>query len=175
MKALDWTHAVREVPADGLAVSRHATTEEARELAKELEIPSVEVLEATYRLAPLTGGRVSCKGKLEARVTQECVISLEPMSATVSVPLDVVFAPAAASPSGDLEGSLDDLDQPDEELIEHGVIDVGRVVTEELMAGLDPYPRLDNARFEWNDDAGEKAGEHPFAALARLRKPEDSP
>lgn len=175
MKALDWAHAVRDVPADGLRVTRNATPEEACALAKELEIPSVEGLEVTYRLAPLTGGRLSFKGKLEARVTQECVVTLEPVPATVSVLLDVVFSPAAASPSGNLESSLDDLERPDEELIEHGMIEVGRVVMEELVAGLDPYPRLESARFEWTDDEGEKAGEHPFAALARLRKPGNSP
>jgi uncharacterized metal-binding protein YceD (DUF177 family) len=170
MKALEWTHAVRDVPEDGLDVTRRATAQETQALAEMLEIPAVESLDVTYRLAPLAGGRFSLKGNLEARVTQECVVTLEPVASTVSVPLDAVFNPDAGAPRGDHEGTLGDLERPDEELIEHGVIDVGRMVTEELLSGLDPYPRREDAHFKWSDEKGEAAGGHPFAALARLKK-----
>jgi uncharacterized metal-binding protein YceD (DUF177 family) len=174
MTALEWTHAARDVPADGLAISRQATSEEARALAETLEIPAVDSLDVTYRLAPIAGGRFSLKGRLEARITQECVVTLEPVLSAVSLPLDVVFSPEASVPGNDLEGSLEDLEQPDEEPIEHGVIDVGRVVTEEILSGLDPYPRREDARFDWSDEKGEGASVHPFAALARLKKTGDS-
>jgi uncharacterized metal-binding protein YceD (DUF177 family) len=173
MRALEWTHAVRDVPEEGLAVARHATGEEARALAAELGILSLEALDVTYRLAPLAGGRFALKGSLDARLTQECVVTLEPVAATVSVGLDAVFRPEASEPKGDLEGTLQDLEQPDEELIEHGVIDVGRLVTEELLSGLDPYPRRADAQFEWSDEKGEAASAHPFAALAKLKKSKD--
>lgn len=173
MKALDWTHAVRDVPADGLAVTRHATKDEVRAMALALEIPAVEALDAVYRLAPLAGGRFSLKGNLSARVTQECVVSLEPILSQVSVPLDVIFSPELSAPASDLEGSLEDLERPDEEPIEHGVVDIGRVVMEELLSGLNPYPRLEGAQFEWSDDKDEGAADHPFAALARLKKSAD--
>jgi hypothetical protein len=53
------------------------------------------------------------------------------------------------------------------------VIDVGRLVTEELLSGLDPYPRRADAQFEWSDEKGEAASAHPFAALAKLKKSKD--
>ena len=173
MKALQWTHAVRDVPQDGLAINRAATPEECQTLAKELEIPSIESLEVRYGVVPRSGGRLALEGTITARVTQECVVSLDPVSATVRADLDIVYSPEPADEGGEIEGSPDDLDKPDEEPIEHGMIDVGRVVMEELLAGLDPYPRRDDAKFDWTDEKGEAAGEHPFAALAKLKQPKE--
>lgn len=170
MTALEWTHAVRDVPEDGLAVERHATEAERRLLASELEIASVEELMVTYRLAPRSGGRLTLVGKLRARVIQECVVTLEPVNGTIDVGLDVVFTAEPSRQGDEIEGSLDDLGKPDEEPIEHGAVDIGRIVTEEALANLDPYPRRPEASFDWTDEKGEAAGEHPFAALAKLKK-----
>ncbi len=174
MTALDWTHAAREVPADGLAVSRKATADEARSLAEMLEIPSVDSLEANYRIASIARGRFSLKGRLDARVTQECVVTLEPVASTLSVPLDVNFSPEIATARDDPEAAPDDLEQPDEEPIENGVMNVGRVVMEELLSNLDPYPRREDAQFDWSDEKSAASKLNPFAALARLKKSGDS-
>ena len=170
MTALEWTHAVRDVPADGLAVERRATEAERERLARELAIPSVDDLTVSYRLSPRTGGRLALEGRLAATVTQECVVTLEPVGGTLTVPLDVVFSPDPIAPGAEIEGSLEDLDKPDEEPIVHGAIDVGRIVEEEILASLDPYPRRADASFEWTDEKGEAAGEHPFAVLGKLKK-----
>jgi hypothetical protein len=61
---------------------------------------------------------------------------------------------------------------PDEEPMENGAIDVGRVVFEELMSGIDPYPRRPDAHFDWSGDGIEETRDNPFAALSRLRKPQ---
>ena len=174
MTALDWTHATRDVPEGGLAISRRATAEETDALAAAIEVPSVQSLAATYRLAPVAGGRFTLKGQIEATVTQACVVTLDPVTSQVSLPLNVIFTSRAQGPHGDSEGSLDDLEQPDEEPIEHGVIDVGRVVVEELLSNLDPYPRSADAQLERTEAGGEGGPQHPFAALARLKKSGDS-
>lgn len=173
MKALQWTHAVRDVPQDGLDIRRSATAEECQALAQELGIPAIEALEVTYRIVAKTGGRFALNGTIAARVTQDCVVSLDPIDAKVHAVLDIVYTPEPSDQGEEVEASADDLDKPDEEPIEHGTIDVGRVVMEELVAGLDPYPRREDAKFDWTDVKGEAAGEHPFAALAKLRQPKD--
>lgn len=173
MTPLEWIHAVRDVPSEGLPVERPVTEEEARRLAEALEIVSVDKLVARYKLVPRPGGRLALTGTINAKVTQACVVTLEPVSSALSLPLDVVFTSKA--PDGDLaagEGSLDDLDTPDEEPIENGTVDVGRIVLEELMSGIDPYPRSPDANFDWAEDTNASRADHPFAALARLRKPE---
>jgi len=169
MTPLDWTHAVRDVPSDGVAIERTATPEESARLAEALDIVSLEKLVAKYRLTPRSGRRLALTGSIEARVTQECVVTLEPLTSALSLPLDVVFVPRTdgAEITG---GSLEDLDAPDEEPIDNGVVDVGRIVVEELLSGLDPYPRSPDAHFDWTDAQGDAADDNPFAALARLRK-----
>ncbi len=171
MNALDWTHAVRDLPANGLVVERKASVEEARRLAEELTIPSVDSLVARYRITSIANGRLAVSGTIDAQVTQECVVTLEPVSSTVRVPVDVIFTPHAHVPEPEIEGSLEDLESPDEEPIENGTIDIGRIVVEELVSGLDPYPRREGVSFDWTDEKDVAAGESPFAALARLKKP----
>jgi len=173
MSVLEWTHAVRDVPADGLAVEREASADERKRLAEELAIVSVEHLVAKYRITPLSKGRLGVAGKVETRVTQDCVVTLEPVTSTVSVPLDVIFTPESHVPEPEIEGSLEDLESPDEEPIENGVIDMGRIVVEELVSGLDPYPRREGASLDWTDERSATAETSPFAALARLKRSSD--
>ncbi|MGE0766669.1 MAG: DUF177 domain-containing protein [Hyphomicrobiaceae bacterium] len=172
MTPLDWTHAVRDVPGDGLPVERTATVDELQRLADALRVVSVDQLAARYRLTPRPGGRLALSGVIDARVTQECVVTLDPVASSISIPLDVIFTSQASTSDPAIEGSLDDLESPDEEPIENGAVDVGRIVLEELLSGIDPYPRLPEASFDWSDTKGDPAAEKPFAALARLRKPQ---
>lgn len=173
MTELSWKHAVRDVPQDGLLVDRTATTDEATSLAAELKVLAIEALRVRYRLAPASGDRLTLTGSIEARLTQECVVTLEPVASTVSVPLDVVFSPEPTVPP-EAEGTLEDLEQPFEEPIEGGLVDVGRIVTEELLSNLDPYPRSAGASFDWKDETNAAAGSRPFAALAKLQGPDGS-
>lgn len=172
MTTLEWTHAVRDVPSEGLAVERTATTEEAAKLADALDIISVDKLQVKYRLVPQSGGRLALMGTIDAQVTQECIVTLDPVASAISLPLNVVFTQRAASDDTATNGSLEDLESPDEEPIENGIVDLGRIVLEELLSGLDPYPRRPDASFDWTDQTSETAADKPFAALARLRKPQ---
>jgi hypothetical protein len=47
-------------------------------------------------------------------------------------------------------------------------VDLGALATEFLMLGIDPYPRKPGAVFEAQTAQDET--DHPFAALARLRR-----
>ena len=53
-----------------------------------------------------------------------------------------------------------------------GAVDLGAIATEFLLLGIDPYPRKPGAVFE-APPAGDPAS-HPFAALAALKKGDDS-
>jgi len=171
MTPLDWTHVVRDIPAEGLSIERAASSEETTRLAEALGILSVDKLVVRYRLIPRAGGRLALTGSIAAHVTQECVVTLDPVAATLSLPLDAIYTPHVSEADSAVEGTLEDLEKPEEEPIENGRIDVGRVVLEELMSGIDPYPRRPDANFDWPGDAAETAGDNPFAALERLRKP----
>jgi hypothetical protein len=59
-------------------------------------------------------------------------------------------------------------DEPEIEPLINDTIDLGAIATEFLLLGIDPYPRKPEAVFE--APPTEDAADHPFAALAGLRK-----
>ena len=74
-------------------------------------------------------------------------------------------APAATAAEG--HHAEPDDEEPPEPLI-GGTVDLGALATEFLLLGIDPYPRKAGAEFA--PPKVEDGGEHPFAALAALKK-----
>ena len=156
--------AVATVPDTGLDVKICASEVERRVLAAQCEIPSVQSFEAGFHVRKQGGkGRFHVSGNLQARVTQMCVVSLEPFEGDISAGIDVAFAPPSRLP---LEPPLTLNDPPDP--IIDGQIDLGALAAEFLVLNLDLYPRKPGAVFDATD-AGENAEEKdsPFAVLLR--------
>jgi uncharacterized protein len=109
-------------------------------------------------------------GRVKASVTQTCVVTLDPVENEVDEPIDLIFAPA--SQIRELADYVDDGSEtetadPPEPIVK-GIIDIGRLATDALFLGLDPYPRKPDAVFEPVLTA-EDPEEHPFAALKALK------
>lgn len=118
-----------------------ATPAERIALAKRLDLISVELLEGDVHLMPAKSGMIRVKGTLHARVTQTCVVTLDPVPAELTEDVDVLFTENEA----DLSVSEDDPEAP--ELIRNKRIDLGEVLTQTLALSLDPYPRKPDATF----------------------------
>ena len=163
-----WGHASSDIATGGLSRTRKASADECRALEQALRIPSVASLEASYRIAGLSGGGYKLSGDIKADVVQACVVTLEPVPALVADRFNVEFwsDPASREEKGDqsvLEGA-------DVEPLIVGQIDVGRIVFETLSGGLNPYPRKQGAEFGWQDPALAKPElQGPFAALAKFK------
>ena len=158
---------------EGQTVTVEASPAEREALASFLALPAIAVLTATLTLEPQGRGGARVTGSVHGECTQTCVVSLEPISATVDEAVDVRFAPPAATDSrstGPRETqtvSLEDEDEPDPVI--DGKIDLGALAAEFFALGLDPYPRKPGAVFE-QGMAGEPI-DSPFAALAPRNKP----
>ena len=166
---LDWGHDISDISAAGLDVKRQATAPERAVLAAALEILSCEAMQVSYRLtrAPAEGYRL--KGKLVADVSQACVVTLAPVLETVTAAFAVDFRPEDEVRG--MDGGAVDLDEDVEvEPVEGTWLAVGRIVFEELAAGLNPYPRRPGAEFTPAADAVKPAKENPFAVLAKLKQ-----
>jgi uncharacterized metal-binding protein YceD (DUF177 family) len=116
---------------------------------------------------------VALDGRLTAGITQTCVGTLDPLAATVDLPVELDFWPAKLLEA--LEQSAEEtealLDWP--EPIVDGTIDPGPVVYQILATSLEPYPKREGASFEWSQQpsqAGEAEQSGPFAALAALKR-----
>lgn len=165
---LDWTEKSTEIPAGGLNKTRQATATELEQAAQALDILGVPNLSTRYRVVAISGGAYRLTGSMDASVKQACVISLEPVNGVVQASFDVEFWPGLKPEESEAEASV--LNGPDVELLEHGIIPVGRIVIETLSASLDPYPRREGEEFTWQDPEAADAEKHnPFAALSKLK------
>jgi uncharacterized metal-binding protein YceD (DUF177 family) len=148
----------REIVADEAARAAMAETAGVREISS---------ARASFDLTPRSGGRVHVGGRVQARVGQTCVVTLEPLENDIDEEVDLIFVPMEQIPE------LAEPDEPSEiedppEPIENGIIDLGRLATDALFLGLDPYPRRSDAVFEPPVEAQDPEA-HPFAALKALK------
>jgi hypothetical protein len=158
-----------EIPEGGLHCAIEAPAEARAAIAKLAGLRELTQLSAEFDLAR-RGASVAVSGRVQARVGQTCVVTLDPIESTVDEPIDVLFAPApvgaAASEPAGAAKALDAAEEP-EPLVD-GKVDLGALATEFLMLGIDPYPRKPGAEF--SPPKVEDGGDHPFAALAALKK-----
>lgn len=165
---LDWQHDIRSIPENGLEVKREATEAERTSLAKALELVTCKRLLARYAIQQRAGGHFHLAGKVDVSVTQTCVVTLEEIERSYTAPLDVELWPAETLADTEMGEDVDPLGA-DREAIEDGRIDIGRIIYEELASAIDPFPRRDDAAFEWEDREGAERT-HPFAALEKLKR-----
>jgi hypothetical protein len=158
---------VDSIPRGGLTLAIEASPTEREALAALYRLPSIEALSAELTLERSAQDEVRVTGAVHGRLTQTCVVSLEPFPAAVNEEVDVRFAElayAAAAPRLSKEPqtfSIDGEDEPDP--IIDGRIDLGALAAEFFALGLDPYPRKPGAAFEAPQDREEAAS--PFSAL----------
>jgi uncharacterized metal-binding protein YceD (DUF177 family) len=152
---------VEPLPRDGLETEIEANAAERESLAALNGLPAIARLTARFVVKKWRRG-VEVEGELSARVTQTCVVSLEPFEVDIDEPIDARFlpgAPGAAPPVDPLEE-----DAPDP-LID-GKIDLGALASEFLTLSLDPYPRKPGVAFE--PPAEDEGPDSPFARLRSL-------
>ena len=164
-------------PDGGVDVALAADPAERRALARRFDLLELSLLRATGRLERhVPGGEIWFEGWLEAALVQECVLSLEPVPATLRQPIErrwrrVDGPPATAGP--EIWRSDDD----EVELVTGRTIDLGEMVAEELALALDPYPRAADALALVSERLGPNISlggfeppETPLAALAQLQQ-----
>lgn len=163
---------VAQIPDTGLHRDIEAGQAERDMMAEVAGLREIMSASASLDMTPQSGGRVHVAGRVRARIGQTCVVSLDPIENDIDEAVDLIFAPPEQIPElADLvdEAAESDAEIPDPpEPIENGVIDLGRVATDALFLGVDPYPRKADAVFEPPVVAADPE-DHPFAALKALQ------
>ena len=146
-------------------------------LARRFALVELPALSAEVRLRRARAGRfVEIDGVLQARVVQNCVVTLDPVAAALDEPFTLLLGPIGrAAPAPATSDLIIDLDEP--EPLDGDDIDIGELVAQQLSLALDPYPRTAGAADPRESAvadgaAAEPAVERPFAALLARRKPE---
>ena len=163
---------VAQIPDTGLHRDIEAEPAVRNAMAEVAGLREILSASASLDVTPKSGGRVHVAGHVRARIGQTCVVTLEPIENDIDEPIDLIFAPPEQIPQlADLvdEAAESDVEIPDPpEPIVNGVIDLGRLATDALFLGLDPYPRRPDAVFEPPVVAADPE-DHPFAALKALQ------
>lgn len=164
---------------DGQEKVLRATDGELQAIAALQDLRSLNSLILTYRLYKAPGGSVRLKGVVEAEAVQTCVVTLEPVEASVKTPVEAEFWPPTRieaiereqPDSGPASDPLADWPEP----IVNGTIDPGTLAYETFALALDPYPRCKGAYLprepeEGVEEASDEGRQNPFAALAQLKR-----
>ncbi|HER25805.1 MAG TPA: DUF177 domain-containing protein, partial [Rhodospirillales bacterium] len=139
---------------------------------------------AGFTLLPGHKKRLLLQGRLKAKITQSCVVTLKPVITDLDIAIERTFTDAIKGPRNDsgepdeegflsTGGQVKNLpDQPD--LLVDGGIDLGEVASQQLAIEIDPFPRLDSAAMEDKVQMIEtqevENRENPFAVLQGLKK-----
>lgn len=174
---------VAKVSEAGEGFHLEATPEERVALARRFDLVDLPSLEAEGEIFVSDHGRrARVEGVMRARVVQACVVTLEPVPATVEDTFVRTYAVAPTRPSGVEQEVVLDLEAEEPpEVLEGGVVDIGEAVSETLGLALDPYPRAPGAALgvaapsgpqaQQNvTEAPEKKRESPFSVLKGLVK-----
>ncbi|MBD8663566.1 DUF177 domain-containing protein [Rhizobium sp. CFBP 8752] len=169
---------VGNISANPVTVTVEADENELKGLAVLWDVVSVNSLKAEIYIARWKKDGVRLKGHVKAAVTQACVVTLDPVSSTISEDFDQVFVPEGSKlarvVTAESAEMVVDPDGPDlPEMFVGDTIDAGEVVAEFVALAIDPYPRRpgidfkDHIESDPNDPATKP---NPFAALKDWKK-----
>ena len=162
---------VAQIPDNGLHRDIEADQAARNAMAETAGLREMPSARASFDLALESGGRVHVTGRVQARIGQTCVVTLEPIENEIDEEVDLIFAPAEQIPELAEPADSDDVYEMAEppEPIENGVIDLGRLAADVLYLAIDPYPRKEGVEFVPEVEAADPE-DHPFAALKALKE-----
>ena len=150
-----------------------ADDKEREAIARRFGLERLDRLEA-HAVFSCNGDLVRAKGRLQASLTQSCVVTGEPVASHVDEPFELMFMP---EPDGGKPDEEIELGESDCDIVFHdgARIDLGSAIADTLALSIDPYPRSAGAEAALKE-AGimTEAEASPFAVLAKLRKSDES-
>ncbi len=162
-----WSHplAVSDLPPEGVVLKLVPSEDERAALARYVDVLALPALVADVKVTPDGKGGVTVEGDLVATVRQNCVVSLDPFDNPVNERVALQLVPESA-----VSAARDESEQDPADVIKNGVIDLGALIAEFLVLGIDPYPRRPGAVFAPPAAAQGDEASTPFAALAKLKQ-----
>lgn len=158
-----------------------ASEQECKDIARRLGVENIERLEATLNISRENVGRIYVEGSLNAKVIQNCVVTLEPVEDWIEEEFEAWFADKEQTVSfaeakknretrkGHAEVEIS-AEEDDPEPLHDGRIEAGELVTQYLSLAINPYPHADGASYAKGDEEEPKrepsdVRKNPFEAL----------
>lgn len=183
----EWSHRIEagDIGVTPLRTTISASPQQRKDLARRLNVSSVDLAEANLVLERDPRSLIlHVRGELKARVTQPCVVTLEPVAQDIRSPVEGWYAnpdrvvsitkARHERQSRNADAELPILEEKeDPEPIVNGEVDLGELATQFLSLSIDPYPHKEGAAFERQEDEApppSAARRNPFAALKNWKK-----
>ena len=185
---MDWEYKVHESKIEKKPQKLDLEVSESdRELvAKRLGVVSVDRLHVMFDVSRPEGGYIiKVKGRLEADVVQECVVSCQPVVDHLEEEFEAFYADreravllSCKRREQDLKNGAAEIEilreEEDPEPIVNGQIDLADLAMQYLSLGLDSYPKAEGVVYDGpsDDEAREEPAEsrkNPFEALRQLK------
>lgn len=167
-----------QLAREGQPVKFEAGEAERAAMARRLGLLSIESLAADLVASPWRRDGASLRGRLRAEITQESVVSLQPLRRSIDETVDRTFLPAGSQPlpgsrnaSGEVEIEIDPEGDDPPDVLEGDAIEILEMVEEALALAIDPYPREASEVFvaEEPKEREDERRPSPFAGLAKLK------
>jgi len=144
---------VARLPEKGMSAVIEADDEARASLAAKHGLLSVEAWRADLLVAPWKRNGIRVSGRVDADITQECVVTLEPLPARISEEISATYFPEASKlgrlgfhESGEIHLDVEGPDSP--ETFSGETIDIGALAEEFFGLAIDPYPRKQGVSLE---------------------------
>ncbi len=159
------------LPDGGRAIEITASEAERDAIARRLGLLGLAAFTVRGSLEPVRRGRSAVfDARLAAAVTQECIITGDPVAAQID---ERVRVQLATEEEADRRAELDiDVDEDDIETADAGIVDLGDIGVQYLALALDPYPRAPGAAapdLPEDDGDDDSTVPNPFAVLKKLK------
>lgn len=170
----DWDIPIRDIPQAETVIEYKATPEQLGAIEKALDLASCASLTLSVTVKSGAPGGVACTGRLSAALEQNCIVTLEPVPATVDEDVNALFVQTipGSDNSQSEEEDLNILENLSLEPFDGTTLELGRLAFEVLASSLDPYPKAPGAHLgeitapkSATQDPGANS---PFAKLKKL-------
>ena len=164
--------AIAKLEAKPALYRLEADAGERQALAELNKLVALELLAGEIELKRLDGGRIRLEGRIQANLTQRCVVSLEPVAQVIDAAFHYDFGTVGSAIDAENGEVLIDMES-DVEPLPGDSLELGDILAEQLTLAIDPYPRAPGAQLQAPPTGPEQpvnpGKSSPFAALAALK------
>ena len=184
---IEWSVHVRaeEITGSIKKIEIAPDADEKAALAKRLDIVALNDLQAQLQMNRTSPHIIHVKGQLQAKVTQNCVITLEPVETDIKDEFEAWYSDQSeaisfkkAQREAQTKKELLELpmleEEEDPEPVINGQIDLGDLVTQYLSLSIPAYPTKEGLSYSVQVEEPKEKGKNPmklnpFAALKDWR------
>lgn len=156
------------VPRTGTSIRFDASAEALAQLAEDLGLAGVEHVHGELDVRHKGREGALLEGRVQASLSQTCVVSFAPVPSTLDEPVSLIYAPLAEPDAPSATPASEGHEIDDTEPLMDGLIPVGAALRDTIALAIDPYPHAPGVDVG-TADTPDNPELSPFAVLKQLK------